>query len=232
MGFSISDPSWIQADSSNLRRFQFPISSNTKLSSGPILHIAVAPHLCINAGVLQIIVRVTWTPENYLVAQKHRSMSRPTRCPNCSAANALEALGYYERWLSGTNGKDMRLVIRRFRCRECGRTASLLPDFAQPYRLIRNAAIEQYFSVGEPNDALRNRTLLRFYWQRFTRWLPHLKRAVGSTLGRSPPASQPERWWVFLMEVAGDLARATRQLAKDVRVTIFGKYRCHQPRSA
>ena len=35
---------------------------------------------------------------------------------------------------------------------------------------------------------------------------------------------------VFACHAIGDLARATRQLVESTRVTIFGKYRCHQPR--
>ena len=180
---------------------------------------------------MQIIVRVKWTPEDHLLAQKQCTMPRPNRCPNCSAAKSLVALGYYERWLSGTNGKHLRVSVRRFRCRACGRTVSLLPDFAQPYRLVRNEAIERYFSApSERIEVRRNSTLLRCYWRRFTLWLPELKRAIGTGLGRSPPASEPRSWWVFLMDATGDLARATRRLVEHMRVTIFGRYRCHQPR--
>ena len=180
---------------------------------------------------MQIIVRVTWTAEDHLVAQKQCRMARPPRCPNCSAARSLVALGYYERWLSGTKGKDLRLSVRRFRCRACARTVSLLPDFAQPYRLVRNTAIERCFS-GDPKgmEPQRNTTLLRCYWRRFTRWLPELRRTVGAGFGRSPPASRPQRWWVFLMDSTGDLARATRRLVEQMRVTVFGRYRCHQPK--
>ena len=32
------------------------------------------------------------------------------------------------------------------------------------------------------------------------------------------------------MDATGDLARATRRLVEHMRVTIFGRYRCHQPR--
>ena len=183
------------------------------------------------SGAVQIIVRVKWTPEDYLVAQRHCSMSRPLRCPNCSAAKSLAALGYYERWLSGTDREDLRLSVRRFRCRACGRTVSLLPDFAQPYRLVRNEAIERYFSgQSERVEAPRHVSLLRCYWRRFTIWLPNLGRAVGANLGRSPPASEPRKWWEFLMDATGTLARATRRLVEHMRITVFGRYRCHQAR--
>ncbi|WP_420196873.1 DUF6431 domain-containing protein [Chthoniobacter flavus] len=158
-------------------------------------------------------------------------MSRPLHCPNCSAAKSLVALGYYERWLSGTGRGDLRLPVRRFRCRACSRTVSLLPDFAQPYRLVRNEAIERYFSgESEPIGARRHVLLMRCYWRRFTTWLPNLSRAVGEDFGRAPPASEPRKWWVFLMDATGDLTRATGRLVEHVRVTVFGRYQCHQPR--
>jgi hypothetical protein len=180
---------------------------------------------------LQIIVRVTGTPEEYVAAQKHLSMARPHRCPHCLVVRLLVALGYYVRGLSGTDSRYLRVSVRRFRCRACGRTVSLLPDFAQPYRLVRNEVIERYFSSEmERILAQRNTFLLRCYWQRFGTWLPELRRAVGAGLGRSPPASQQQRWWRFLMDATGDLARATRRLTGIKQVTIFGRYRCHQPR--
>ena len=176
---------------------------------------------------------MTCTPEDYRVAHKQSTMARPDRCPNCSAAKSLLALGYYERWLSGIDGGDLRLSIRRFRCRSCGRTVSLLPNFAQPYRLLRNEAIERYFSAqSERVEARRHVLLLRCYWRRFASWLPDLSRAIGVTFGRSPPPSEPQKWWVFLMNATGDLARATRWLVEHLRVTVFGRYRCHQPRPA
>src|SRR5258708_17664388 len=39
------------------------------------------PYTTLFRSALQIIIRVRWTPENYFVAQKHSSMTRPDRCP-------------------------------------------------------------------------------------------------------------------------------------------------------
>lgn len=94
---------------------------------------------------MQIIVRVKCSPEEYLGEQMQTSMSRPKLCPNCGQTGMLVALGYYERWVAGIGAADLRLLIRRFRCRACGRSVSVLPDFAQPYRLIRNTVIEGFF---------------------------------------------------------------------------------------
>ena len=72
----------------------------------------------------------------------------------------------------------------------------MLPDFAQPYRLVRNEAIERFFNGQmERIGAERNEALLRCYWRRFTLWLPKLRRAVGADFGRAPPASEGR--WVY-----------------------------------
>ncbi len=180
---------------------------------------------------MQIIVRVKCSPEEYLGGERQTSMMRPHHCPNCSARKSLLALGYYERGLSGADGKDLRLLVRRFRCGACGRTVSVLPDFAQPYRFVRNRTIERYFNGDAESDEVRRTTgLLRCYWRKFTTWLPKLKRAIGAHFGLSPPASPPRCWWEFLMHTTGNLASATRRLVEELRVTLFGLYQCHQPR--
>jgi hypothetical protein len=179
---------------------------------------------------VQIIVRVRCTPEVYFAAQRHAAMLRPKNCPNCGQIRSLVSLGYYERYLTGLDARILRLRIRRFRCRVCGRTVSLLPDFAQPYRVVRNETIEAYFAgdVGRA-DVRRWSELLDRYWQRFVAWLPKLRMVAAVIFGRGPPASRPWEWWSFMVAAAGDLARVTRRLVIEVRVTIFGEYRCHRP---
>ena len=179
---------------------------------------------------MQIIVRVKCSPEEYFGEQMQTSMSRPKLCPNCGQAGMLVALGYYERWVAGIGAADLRLLIRRFRCRACGRSVSVLPDFAQPYRLIRNTVIEGFFD-GQMDRAgvQQSSDLLICYWRRFAWWLPELRRKIGRSFGRAPPTTAPRTWWRFIIAFAGDLRRATRRLIGEMRVTIFGRYCCHQP---
>ncbi len=182
---------------------------------------------------MQIIIRVGCTPEVYSAAQRHSAIPPPKKCPNCGQTRSLVSLGYYQRWLSGVDTPILRLLIRRFRCRVCGRSVSLLPDFAQPYRIVRNDAIEDYF-VGDTSrvDVMRWSALLALYWRRFTIWLPDLREVAARSFGRGPPVNRPQKWWSFLVSAAGDLARATRRLVAEARVTIFGRYRCHRPNPA
>jgi hypothetical protein len=59
----------------------------------------------------------------------------PKRCPHpdCQAAGSLIRWGSYERG-AVTAEADYRLRIWRVRCKVCGRTHSLLPDFLHPHR--------------------------------------------------------------------------------------------------
>lgn len=54
------------------------------------------------------------------------------QCPSCHAYARLYGHGYYERHAC-ENETAYLLVIRRLRCRACGITISILPDFLLPY---------------------------------------------------------------------------------------------------
>jgi hypothetical protein len=82
-----------------------------------------------------------------------RTFALPDRCPHpaCRAAGCLTRWGTYARWAC-TAGKDYHIRIQRVRCKVCGRTHSLLPDFLHPYRhyvicLLQNA-IYLYLIAG------------------------------------------------------------------------------------
>lgn len=82
-----------------------------------------------------------------------RTFALPDRCPHpeCHAAGSLIRWGTYVRWAC-TAGKDYLIRVQRVRCKVCGRTHSLLPDFLHPYRhyvirLLQNA-IYLYLIVG------------------------------------------------------------------------------------
>lgn len=82
-----------------------------------------------------------------------RTFPLPDRClhPECHAAGCLIRWGTYVRWAC-TAGKDYLIRVQRIRCKVCGRTHSLLPDFLHPYRhyvlrLLQNA-IHLYLIAG------------------------------------------------------------------------------------
>lgn len=57
---------------------------------------------------------------------------RPNHCPQCQAQHALTAHGFYSRTLADA-AFDGSIRVRRYLCRACKRTVSLLPEFALPY---------------------------------------------------------------------------------------------------
>jgi hypothetical protein len=57
---------------------------------------------------------------------------RPDHCPQCPARQPLIAHGFYSRTLVEA-GFDGSIQVRRYLCRSCRRTVSLLPQFALPY---------------------------------------------------------------------------------------------------
>jgi len=72
----------------------------------------------------------------------------PERCPHsdCQTAGSLIRWGTYERGAL-TGEVDYRLRIQRVRCKVCGRTHSLLPDFLHPHRHFIISLLQQMVSL-------------------------------------------------------------------------------------
>jgi hypothetical protein len=68
------------------------------------------------------------------------SRYRPDHCPQCQATQGLTAHGFYRRTLVDA-GFDGSIRVRRYLCRPCRRTVSLLPQFALPYLRFRVTVI-------------------------------------------------------------------------------------------
>ena len=56
---------------------------------------------------------------------------RPDHCPQCEARHPLRAHGFYSRTLAEA-GFEGSIRVRRYLCRFCRRTVSLLPDGSSP----------------------------------------------------------------------------------------------------
>jgi hypothetical protein len=57
---------------------------------------------------------------------------RPDHCPQCEAKHRLTGHGFYHRTLVDA-AFDGIIRVRRYLCRSCKRTVSLLPEFALPW---------------------------------------------------------------------------------------------------
>ena len=178
---------------------------------------------------MQIIRAVPISVDDYVATSVHKRVEPPCKCPQCDATNALRALGYYSRNVTSTKRGVLRVFVRRFRCCECGKTVSLLPSFVQPYRLVLNVTINEFFGGTLSTNALSWLPLLKQYWNRFSGWLPRIDRIIRSVVSRSPPHSDAAGRWKVMAATFGNLEKITTALVGQFGVTLFGRYRCHSP---
>ena len=141
----------------------------------------------------------------------------------------LELPGVYERYVS--NGSTSQLIaVLRYRCGQTGATVSLLPDFAQPYRLLASGLIEDYFFERANRHLDSWFELLKSYRKGFEAWYEKLSALVGFSLGRAPPGldSNATEYFKWLVGACGNcLKKVTRTLTKRLKVSTFGRYQCH-----
>ncbi len=113
-----------------------------------------------------IVLEFAGSVKEYIVAsQDHGSVfSVPEQCPHpdCRAAGSLIRWGTYRR-TAITGETDYRLPIQRVRCKACGRTHSLLPDFLHPYRRFVITLLQQVVTLY---------LIVGLGWRRLMRKLP------------------------------------------------------------
>ena len=178
---------------------------------------------------MQVIRAVPVSVDHYVATSFHQGVQPPCKCPHCDATNALKALGYYSRNVTSQKNGVLRILVRRFRCCSCGKTVSVLPSFAQPYRLLLNVTVSEFFGGKIGTSALSWLPLLKQYWNRFANWLPQIDRIIRSVVARAPPHPDATGWWQVMDATFGDLEKITVALVGKFGVTLFGRYRCHSP---
>ena len=114
----------------------------------------------------------------------------PACCPHpgCQASGSLIRWGTYERGAL-TGEVDHRLRIQRVRCKSCGRTHSLLPDFLHPHRHFVISLLQQGISLY---------LLAGLGWRR-------LMRQVQAEYDRGPALSTVQEWVASFAYGAGHL---------------------------
>ena len=174
---------------------------------------------------MQTIYPTSLTPEQYAEQEHHTQVTPPETCPNCLAAQTLEALTYYWRYVTGAKALVLLIAVRRFQCQRCEVTVSRLPEFAQPYRAVNTPSIAEGF---DGHQVAKWSELIGCYWRQFERHLLLLLRQVGNAFGPLPLRPTAKGFWKQLIEGCGDLGKATRQLIDQFHTCLFGNYRCHQ----
>ena len=179
---------------------------------------------------MQNIFKTSLTPQQYVEQNYHKQVPPPANCLNCGRAHTLEALTYYQRYVTWLT-RVLIISVRRFLCRQCRVSVSCLPDFAQPYRAINTATIAAGFSGQAQTWEVQHwGSAIESYWKRFEGHLPTLVRQVGNAFGPVPVPPTAKGLWQQLLGQCGDLAGATRQLVLEFHTCLFGTYRCHQRR--
>ena len=180
---------------------------------------------------MQQIIPVSITVPEYVSSNYLDQIPNPTRCPQCHDTQGLLRHGTYQRWVSWL-AELIRVTIARFLCRKCGRTLSCLPDWCLSYRQVNAFTTQRYLDdeCDEQEDLGISswEYLLRSYQRRIDSFGPTLIRRLHTGLGIAPP--QPDQPpWPWIRKACGTLQSAARQLVSTFRITLFGRYRCHQP---
>jgi hypothetical protein len=105
---------------------------------------------------------------------------RPDHCPQCEAHRPLTAHGFCSRMLVDSEF-DGSIPVRRYLCRCCKRTVSLLPEFAFPYLRFSIAVIALFLIarllVGKTlNAAAVAAVLTGMPYQRGQFWVRRFRR--------------------------------------------------------
>jgi hypothetical protein len=107
-----------------------------------------------------------------------------------------------------------------------------LPDWCLSYRQVNAVTTQRYLDghYDQQGDLEISRWeyLLRLYQRQIDSFGPTLTRFLHTGLGvPPPPPGQPP--WPWIRKACGTLQSAARQLVSTFRITLFGRYRCHQP---
>jgi hypothetical protein len=180
---------------------------------------------------MQVIFAFHGDPEDYVRTNAHLRVCRPNACPNCMKSGELRALGYYSRWVSiNSRRRTTQVRIRRFRCHTCRGTTSMLPDFAQPYRLVATDTVEQYLGGSRSGEAVDSwADLLETYHRRFEERLKWTISVLSSVFGLADLPRTAVEVWCEICRHFGSARLLTARLADGAGVTVFGIYRCHHP---
>ena len=180
---------------------------------------------------MQLIIAFHGGPEEYVRDGAHRKVARPDECPICGKSGGMRPHGFYSRSVT-IPGPIMCLLIqiRRFLCFFCRRTTSMLPDFAQPYRLVATDTVNEYLAGSRDGvEAKRWSEHLGRYQQRFEDRIPETRAALASAYDIGELPLQAMDLWLVVCRNFDGARRFTARLAGELGMTVFGIYDCHRP---
>ena len=180
---------------------------------------------------MQILCPFTGSPQQYADEISTSDCYRPDHCPQCQAQLPLIAHGFYSRTLVEA-GFDGSIRVRRYLCRFCRRTVSLLPEFALPYLRLGITVISLFLAgrllEGATLAAAAGKALpVTMPYQRGQFWVRRFQRqaaalcAALATLCAPAPAANFVRRALHMLESIGWIA-AHRFLFADLRFHLLG----------
>ena len=156
---------------------------------------------------------------------------RPDHCPQCEAHCPLTAHGFYSRTLVDTKF-DGSIPVRRYLCRCCKRTVSLLPEFALPYlrfsiTVIALFLIARLLGGKTLSAAAATATLLGMPYQRGQFWVRRFRSqaerlCAGLAARIAPPSASDFVSRALLMLQSIGWITAHRFLLADLRYHLLG----------
>ena len=177
---------------------------------------------------VQIHVHSPTTAAEYSKNQGHLKSKPPERCLHC-AHPTLHRHGWYLRNVVEL-GRLYEIRVPRFLCPPCHRTISLLPSFAQPYRLLGTVMTEAFLTHrfdAPGTDSYRD--LLLAYRRRWEQRAPVIETITGAffapVVDESVTAAQ--RLLKSMLSQWGDLSAASVGLLEDFGEALLGRYRIH-----
>lgn len=134
---------------------------------------------------MQIIHDFCISPVQYYLNLQDNDYPVVERCPKCN--DLMIENGFYERFIITDKGKSYPLYIRRYRCKHCNKTVSILPSFLLPLfqrslKAIFQCLIDYYFK----NSYSLIHRQVHFYLSRFSNNSPGIisffRDTINSTL--------------------------------------------------
>jgi hypothetical protein len=187
---------------------------------------------------MQILHPFAGSINQYSEALSDPNRYRPDHCPQCEAQQPLTGHGFYRRTVVDP-AFDGVIQVRRYLCRLCKRTVSLLPQFALPWLRFSITVISLFLVARFLNgltlvaaaQAAFQTTLPyqrgQFWIRRFRKQAPMLSLAL-APLTPPPSATDFVLRALNMLDSAGWIA-AHRFLFSQLRVHLLGWPRCLAP---
>ncbi len=180
---------------------------------------------------MQILHPFSGSAQQYAEGVSNPDRYRPDHCPQCPARQPLIAHGFYSRTLVEA-GFDGSIQVRRYLCRSCRRTVSLMPQFALPYlrfgitvislflvaRLLQGLTLAAAALTASQKAMPYQRG--QFWIRRFGKQAEHLGAALAALCAPAPASNFVARA-LTMLESIGWIA-AHRFLFADLRMHLLG----------